>query len=300
MKASKRFIFAALLILLSGACVFLPEKDRPSKPDERPDKVDEPDSTGTSDGKDTLRAYPCRINLETLSRMGLEPELKHADIFVYGSELVHYERVEGRFCDFVLHEAGEYFVMAVANAPGEFHPEVLLHTDSWRGLEMLLEYEKPEQAIMRGTGSFSVKKELAATAAENSPLLAAVVLEPLLCGVQISSITQYYDGDILVENPRIHLENCCTRAELFRDEGFYCLDPSESKTTYLPYDIGLYTQYPGTTIYCYPNDMPQSETSPASVLVLDYEVLGQSRQLRFPIHPLRRNSIFPLDVNIRP
>lgn len=290
MKASKRFIFAALLIFLSGACVFLPDKDIPYKPDERPDKVDEPDSTESPAVKDTLPTYRCRIYLEILSRLGFEPELRHTDIFIYGSELVFYERFEGSICDFVLHEAGEYIVMAVANAPGVFSPSALMHPDSWRGLEMELRYEKPRQAIMRAVGRISV--------AESSECVLA--LEPLLCAVQIASIGQNYEGDTMVENPRFYIENCCTRAELFKDEGFYCLDPQCTELAYLPYDIGLYTQYPGTTIYCYPNDMPPGVSSPASAIRMFYEVLGQTREIRMEVHPLKRNSIYLADIEIWP
>ena len=180
-------------------------------------------------------------------------------------------------------------VAVVANAGGSFNTGALNHFDSLDGIVLRLADENPSAPVMSGIFDILPGHDTTLT------------LTPLLCTVELISVTNWFIEDKLAENPRVWLENVNTEAELFRTQGFTVRDAARSKTVYLPFDIGIYTQYPQTRLFCYPNDLPNPDAgNPATELVLQCEIEGETWTGRFTLHPIMRGETIQLEAEIRP
>ena len=218
--------------------------------------------------------------------------IESLDLFVYQAdglkELQFHERISGGDAVLSLSDSLPKTLAVVANVRGTFNLDALNHFDSLDALVFRFSDDNPQAPLMTGIGSFVPGRDT------------TVALTPLLCTVQLTEVSNWMDGDRLAENPRVWLENINGQAEMFRERGFTVRDPVASKTERLPFDIGLYSQYPGTKLYCYPNDLPNPTTgNPATELVFQYEVDGKTRTQRYILHPIQRGSTIPVEVMIR-
>ena len=174
----------------------------------------------------------------------------------------------------------------MANATGTFNDDALAHYDAWDRFEMDIKYESPRFPIMGAEAIINGDECL-------------MTLSPLLCKVVLRSVTQYIDDEALVENPRIYLKNCSSAAALFPRQGYSPLRQMDTEPVFLPYDIGIYTQYPTICLYCYPNEMPPTPTTPPTELVMEYEWQGITKTYSETLHPLYRNSTVHLDIALK-
>ncbi len=278
MNASKIFVFAALLSvsLLAGACILSTSDD--IMPPEGPEKpVEEPESR-----KDTLA--------QTIWFSSPEHAFSGLDVFVYDKTLVLHRRVNGQdSLHITLEKDMEYTIVAIANAIGEFNEKALQHYDAWAAFEVILSGENPEYPMMG-----AIKKVKAGSESKSE-----IELTSLLCTIEIRSVTQLISDTALIENPRVHLANRSTKARLLSTENIAPSEQKDGETIFLPYDIGVYTQYPGVKLYAYPHEVPSTPTSPATELVLEYELDGITREYRQTVHPLRRGCYEMIDIEIR-
>lgn len=262
------------LLFLAGAFLFLCCQEKPdSVPTPNTDIV-QSDSTLAS--KDSLASITVIADADY--------PLRRLDAFFYEStgerKLLEHIRLQG--AEVSLPCAAMVDVYVIANAAGSFNDEALRHYDSLLRLGYSLDYEDPRFPLMSGL----VK------AAKGSTV--HVSLTPLLCTVQLGQVSNYRQD--IAMNPRVRLENISTQAEIFRDAGFPLLETRNSDWVFLPSDIGFLAQYPGTALYCYPNDLPGS--SPTTV-IFECEIDGQTRTQRIPIYPMERGSTTLTDISVQ-
>lgn len=278
MKASKIFVFAALLsvTILAGACVLSESvKEIPAERPEEP--VEEPK------GKvDTLTPV--------LWFKSAEYAFSRLDVFLYDKTLIQHRVLHNQDSLHVnIKKDIDYTIVAVANIRGEFNDRALQHYDAWESFVINLSTEDPKFPIMGAIKKFSA----------NDVGQGEIELTALLCTIELRSITQLISDEALIENPRVHLSMRSTKARLLSSENIVPCEQKDSETIFLPTDIGVYTQYPGIKLYAYPNEVASTTTAPATELVLEYEINGTTKEYRQTIHPLQRGCWEMIDIEIR-
>lgn len=183
---------------------------------------------------------------------------------------------------------GDYTAVAITDSPMEPNCSAL---NSYDSIE-LLSYD-----IREDSRSFPVKSCITQFRAGTNPVLDPA---PLRSEVRLQDVTNGLQGYVLLESPRIFLENANCRAEVLRSEGFRPQETGLSTgPAYLPHDIGLYTQHPGTVLYCYPNDSESvSQTTPRTVFVFECEMAGNTVRFTFTLPPLHRGEIINVSLSI--
>ena len=272
-----KILLVTMLPLLAGACRLNGGQPAYDTPAPEPEPVVKQDTTYFICNLDFRAPFP----------------VLWTDILVYRSDgltdLAAYLRSDGPAAKLCLTDSLPKNIAVVANARGRFNLQGLQHFDSLGGIVVRLADEDPDAPIM--SGIFSIRPGRDTTLA----------LTPLLCTVELISVSNCYDGDRLAENPRVRLENVNAEAELFREQGFAVREITSGKTVFLPYDIGLYTQYPHLRLHCYPNDLPNPGAgNPATELILECEIEGVTRSQRYALHPLMRGETIQLEAEIRP
>lgn len=183
---------------------------------------------------------------------------------------------------------GAKTVLAIANCPYTLSLKALDRLES--AMQMVIEFndENPLHPIM--TGSTGLE---AGCGAE-------IHLEPFLCRVVLAEISNAMDDYELVEEPRIWLSELNPSVTVLQDNEFRPADfIPDGAPEPLPYDIGIFTQYPGTVLYCYPNDTPERELgAPHTSLNLECEICGELCTASFILPPLGRNSTTKISVTI--
>lgn len=229
-------------------------------------------------------------------RVSARHPIKTLDIFVYRDRptkpLETHVRVEGSAVPGIPSESGDRIVAAVANSPAEFNLEALRSFDSIELLSMDYRLEDPAAPVMSG---------VLASASDTVDL----PLTPLLCPILLVSVENALDT--LAEDVTVTLRQVNSRAEIFRSDGFR---PTETVDTpqeaahpemmkaRLPCDVGCYVQYPGLTLYGYPNDSQAVLGIPQTELVLDCSVGGVRHSTVVPVHPLRRGETVAIGLRI--
>ena len=210
---------------------------------------------------------------------------------VTGSEMTRSEMTRSEVPG-VVSAKGDRIVAAVANSSAEFNLEALRSFDSIELLCMDYRDEDPSAPVMSGV------------LASDSDTL-DLPLTPLLCPILLVSVENSLDA--LAEDVSISLRQVNSRAEIFRSDGFR---PTETVDTpqetahpemmkaRLPCDVGCYVQYPGLTLYGYPNDCQAVLGIPQTELVLDCSVGGERHSTVVPVHPLRRGETVPVQLRI--
>ena len=219
--------------------------------------------------------------------------VSRADIFIYSSDGMKQlldTRSWHHLPDSLVFSApaGDKTVVAVINSPRDFNMEALGRYDSMELLTSTFSEDSPARPLM--SGSCNVPADGSAT----------MYVTPLLARVKLGEISNSMKGYTRLENPRIYLENISTAAEVLRTGGFR---PSEMiddpPRAYLPYDIGVFSQNPGTQLFCYPNDSAESIGTPLTNLVLECEIKGNTRTFAVPLKSVRRNSTTFVDLEVK-
>lgn len=275
MKASKRFIFAALPALLLGGCFFTDHNiPTPVEPEPYPQ-----DSTTVTPVK-----YSTKVKIKPSA--AFDCPVEKTDLFVYADTLQSHLQGFGEI-EFELQLLPDkiYTLVAVANAFGSFNDAALSHYDVWNSMSYNLKYERAGKPLMRGKSVC-----LAGRSTE-------LTVEPIGSIIQMRSIAQIISDETIVESPRVWLENVNSSAKLFRESPYAAEELSDTSPVLLN-DIGLYTQYPDIQFYIYPNEQPSSTVNPSLKLILEYELNGITRRYEQEIQPILRNTVIPIDIEL--
>ena len=173
---------------------------------------------------------------------------------------------------------GEKIAVAIANSPYAFDTVALQRYEAVEQIRFNLTDDSPSCPIMSGVCQFSVPGDC------------CIKLEPLLCSVTLDEVSNNLAGYELLENPRIMLTGLNPWAEVMRESGFRpAEDCSDTLRASLPCDVGFYTQRPGTTLYCYPNETPENSLgSQRTKLTFECEIRDTTRRFPVPLPPLQR------------
>ena len=189
--------------------------------------------------------------------------------------------------------SGDLIAVAIANSPAPLNAEALRSFDSAELLQMRYADEDPDCPLMSAVSAANGTAELH--------------LLPLLCEVQVLSISNSIPGSPLAENVRISLTGVNASAEVLRFDGFRPVEtvdsPAEVKhpsimECRIPQPIGMYTVYPAIKLFCYPSDGPEAPGCPLPEIVLECTVAGESLCIIRPLPPIGRAETIKADLDI--
>lgn len=183
---------------------------------------------------------------------------------------------------------GEKLVAAVANCGKALSPVALGRYDSLSEFGYDFSDENCEAPVMSGE-------------CRTRGNMGEISLVPLLCEVVIESVANCLDENYeLVENPRVRLTGISGYAGVMQDSDFFPTEIQDrGEWTDLPYDIGMLTQNPGTTLYCYPNETPESSLdSSRTVLEFECEIFGRVCSFEIPLPPFGRGARLLVELEV--
>ena len=125
-------------------------------------------------------------------------------------------------------------------------------------------------------------------------------MKPLLCQVVVSSISNTMDGYELVESPRVRLTGISCYASVMQEEDFRPTEIAEyGEWADLPYDIGMFTQNPGTTLFCYPNESSGTNLGGVNTAIeLECFIMGQLCSFTENLPPFGRGAKLLVDITV--
>ena len=219
--------------------------------------------------------------------------VRRLDVLVYSADdikaLRHKRFYEHMPDSIILYGPGEdVIVVAVANSADPIFDDAPPRFDAAEELQCDFSSDSPAAPLMSGLLNLEAGQG------------GTVQLSPLMSKVMLGVISNTMKSYVRLEDPRIYLENANSGVEILRTGGFR---PSEliasTERVPLPYDIGVFSQSPGTELFCYPNDSATVTIgTPATVLVLECEIKGQTKQFRIPLPNLKRNSTTRVDITV--
>lgn len=275
-----RTLFLTLLLsLLVSLPAFLTISCRKQPPVPVPGEEQEPvilDSTVTTLRFSNAGEYPVR-NLQLL--------IYRSDGTKSLEKLLRFDELPDSVG--IITTVGEKLAVAVANSDKALSPVALDRYDSLKELGYEFSDEDSSAPIMSGQcATYSQEGE--------------ITLTPLICQVVISSISNTMDGYELVESPRVRLFDLNCYAGIMQEEDFYPIEIVEyGEWEYLPYDIGMFTQNPGTTLFCYPNETAQASLGGVRTgLELDCMILGEPCSFTTELPPFDRGSKLLVDITV--
>lgn len=254
------------------------------------------------DGTDSPDEPPATTVVE------LEGEFRQADILLYDNSelrvLVAHSTVKSHRTAFEL-APGDYTVVAIANLHGELVEDAIRRYESIETLCYRYCDEDPAAALTSATSLVSAGG------------CCRLLLQPLLCEVEILSIERDFAGAMAgfrAEDVRLYLANVNSKAEPLRQTGFrpsemlncggFCQDDLDSMRfpsmlcTDLGCDIGHFALYPHISLFCYPNDSQEGIGTPSTRLVLDARVNGEPESWEWTLPEMSRGSKLSLSLVI--
>lgn len=239
------------------------------------------------------------------STISIAGAFERADIFIYSDSdrtLCEHLKLlpqDGSCASVELWE-GDYTAVVICNAEVDFNDAALHGFDSME----LLTFRRGDDDDPDWPLSSAMAPLCAGDSIEITP-------EPLRCTVIINDITNNIAGCSTgaygtvwdytrLEDPKVRLEDINPEAEILRSAGFRpCETGICGPTVALPCDIGLFTQYPGTRLLCFPNDSGEAGPgTPRTSLVLECRIRGSTCSFSFPLPPLQRGQILSLSLSI--
>lgn len=218
--------------------------------------------------------------------------IHHADIFIYGAggleELEFHTRTERPDTLELLLREGDKKAVAIANCPYLFNTEAMTRYDAMELVSTYFQDDNPEAPIMSGTCEFSASDDC------------IMELTPLLCRIILAEVTNNMDDYRRLEEPKVWLSHMNASAALLRADGFRMTEQvQDTLKVDLPCDIGLYTQYPGTTLCCYPNDgHSPTAGNPATEFIFECSIDGVPQVCRTDLPPIKRNATVMLSLTV--
>jgi len=237
--------------------------------------------------QDLIAAEPDSVFVEVTVSSGIgDVSVRWADVFLFSASgtrpLLFHSRFEGagpyRMPD---SDSADGIAAVVANFPYDFIVSAIKTFDNLESVSLDFRSEDPRFPVMTGV----------------SETLSDVEVMPLMSCVEIVSVSNNSERYQRLEDPFAFLSRTNPSAELFREVGFCVTAPSaDTLRTSLPCDIGLFTQYPGTRLFCYPNDQIATASNPSTVLNLCGKMEGETRTMSFPVPPIRRNTTLRCEI----
>lgn len=180
----------------------------------------------------------------------------------------------------------EIAIVIIANCPKALSDEALARYDSMNLLEFPFTDDRPEAPLLSGTATISADCQ--------------IELTPLLSRVIIAAVTNGLSGYELLEDPQVLLHDLTPSAKVLQYEEFRPVETTESGTPQpLPCDVGFYTQYPNLSLYCYPNDTPETTLgTPRTSLEFTCKIKGVECSFPITLPPIPRNSITRVELTI--
>lgn len=279
------FIFLAIAVSCTG---LVPDKQLSAKEEEAvPEKAD------SIDVNITLKAehhYPFDITI------------RETDLFIYDSEGTR-EMISHRHFNCrpeqippTVRLAGgsrSRIFVAICNFPYNFNMKALRQFDSMLLLSLMFQDEDPSAPVLSGFAEYNP------CSSGDSPGT-VIHLSPLMCTVTLDSVSNALDGYGLLENPQVYLSGCNPEAELLREKDFRPKEElEEDYPVRLPYDIGFYTQNPGTRLFCYPNDTPEDILGVSRTrIVFECAINGAACRFSETLPPFGRGSIISAGITV--
>lgn len=184
-------------------------------------------------------------------------------------------------------DSSEKTVCIVANSPYLFHTENIPSLSSLESATAYFEDDNPDFPL--ASACFNLNP---ATEGKVS-----FRFSPLMCSIDIVSITNNAEGYTRLENPRAYLLCANRYAEIFRTRGFFPVETLDTVSmTTLPCDIGVFTARTDVTLHCYPNEAASSINT--TTLVLECEMRGVTTQFPLALPPLPRGSGLQLSLTV--
>jgi len=257
------------------------------------------DSTSVNDKKDILTKMELSVGGKTGEGKKLGEIIDAVDVFVYGvdgtKELESHERISVGELDEIggkeylsvkSGSEGPRTVVIVANCPRSFNIKALSKMDSMELLEYEFLDEDPARPLMSG--------EIVMTPGKDG----VIEITPLLCKVILKSVSNGLDDYELLEEPSVRLCDINPSARILQQKDF---SPNafigQGVLHTLPTDIGFYTRYPDISLYCYPNDTPETTLGmPHTSMEFNCRILGEECVFPISLPPLGRGSSTSVDI----
>lgn len=189
----------------------------------------------------------------------------------------------------------------IANCPKALNDQALARFDSMNILEFAFADDRPEAPLLTGMADIPGSTQDTPTSTPASePARCQIELTPLLSRVIISAVTNGLSGYELLEEPSVILHDLTPSAKILQYEEFRPVEVIESGTPQpLPCDIGFYTQNPDLSLYCYPNDTPETTLgTPRTSLEFTCKIKGLECSFPISLPPIPRNSITRVELTI--
>ena len=179
-------------------------------------------------------------------------------------------------------------VVAIANCPRALNMNAIRMKDSMDLLEFFFRDDDPSRPILSGTTVFTPGGAV------------TVELLPLLAQVRIRSVTNGLRNYQLLEDPSVRLCDLNPSAKVLQFKDFHPTEfIPEGVLHKLPTDVGFYTQHPDISLFCYPNDAPETTLGlPSTTLEFNCRIEGTDYSFPFDLPPLSRGSVLDVDLII--
>ena len=214
------------------------------------------------------------------------------DLFVYGADGLrslerHLELKELPEALDVRTPPGEKLLVGIANSPRRFNQKALERYEAMEQLCFDFADDDPACPILGGCAS-------------TKDLSGEIELKPLLCSVTLAKISNTMDNYELLEEPRIRLRDLPNAAEILREQEFRPTELIDAGPwSKLPYDVGFFSQEPGITLWCYPNDTPEDVLGvPRPSLEFECKIRGETCSFNIPLPPLPRGSSREVELTV--
>ena len=274
---ARSFLFTLLLLSVLPALMGSCRKDRlsPSAEEEPPQEVQAPDSVLTAIRLQADGQPVRRLDLFVYEATGTKPLQK----YVQADSLPAVMRIPTL--------PGEKILVGIANSPRRFNLGALGRFDAMQQLQYRFGDDNPEYPIL---GGFCTTSEESGT----------IRLRPLLCKIVLSTVNNTMDGYELLEEPHVRLRDLPDGAEILRDKDFRPTELIDAGAWQaLPCDVGYFPQYPGITLWCYPNDTPETVLGvPRPALEFECTICGEICSFQVPLPPLDRGCTKEIELTI--
>ena len=184
---------------------------------------------------------------------------------------------------------GETVLILLANLPADIDVGTV---DRYESLELVkVEFDNDDPDWPASSGKFHLDLK--------SDTLIQIVPVPLMSKVIVREVSNYLTGYKRLEDPRVRLTGRSASAELLRTDGFRLQETVPDATGIkLPCDIGIYPQYPGTVLHCYPNDSPDIIGSPPTRIELECVIDGSKAVFSSSLPSLGRGKIVSCSLSV--
>jgi len=185
--------------------------------------------------------------------------------------------------------AGDKLAVVIANSPKIFNDLALTSFDSMEILPFHYCDELPGAPMMSGSSSCRAGDTL------------GISMTSVMCSVSLMSVEHSFEGYRRLEDPVVWLENVNSSVEVLRRDAFLPAETTSDTTGMrglmwekLPYDVGMYTQYPGITLHCYPNQSSMAK----SRIVVEGKVDGSACRFSADLPLMPAGSILSAELKI--